>query len=76
MPAYDEYKIITFEDTINVSMQNVVSNYFDYTKKWNHLKNDSVLEWMEKNIQTNTDMIFKPTDQISIPDYFKANGSY
>eukprot|EP00347_Sterkiella_histriomuscorum_P017285 403349970 len=76
IPGYDDYKIVTFEDTVNASIQTIVTNYFDFTHKSQNLRNESVLTWLEKNILTNIDMVFNPTDQINTPQYFKLNGGY
>lgn len=54
---YDGFNIITFEDVVPVSLAVVASNYINYGTKWQQLQNMSLMEWLEKNVLCNVDLV-------------------
>ncbi|CDW84713.1 UNKNOWN [Stylonychia lemnae] len=68
---FDGFNLQTFQDNLQMDIQVIVKNYFNYSEKNPAFENLSILEYLEKYVLTNIDLNFSPNVYTEIPEYFK-----
>lgn len=57
-PDLEKYTNIGYEEVINCSLKHIFMVFLNYNKKWKHLENFSLIEWLDKYPLTNIDCKF------------------
>lgn len=57
-PELEKYTNIGYEEVINCSLKHIFMVFLNYNKKWKHLENLSLIEWLDKYPLTNIDLKF------------------
>lgn len=70
MPNIEGYTFASFEGILDCSLKQFAILFLNYNLKWSHLENLSLLEWVDKHILTNINLVFDKKTGLKFPDYF------
>lgn len=70
-PNLEKFSSIGYEEVINCSLKHIFMVFLNYDKKWKHLENLSLMEWLDKYPLTNVDLkLSNPQGVLDVPSYF------